>query len=117
MEAMTFRDGVLGAHASVKGFRLVAADGRAGRVSWASYASGASYRVVTTGPLRRTHRVLPAGAVWRVDDGEVSVAMTRAVIARLPLLPHPQESVGQDEAQAMLNAFERAASVPQTGGV
>ena len=63
VEAMTFRDGVLGAHASVKGFRLVATDGRAGRVSWASYAAGASYLVVTTGLLRKAHRVLPAGAV------------------------------------------------------
>ena len=117
MEAMTFREGVLGIHASVKGFRLVAADGRAGRVSWASYAPGASYLVVTTGLLRRTHRVLPAGAVWRVDDGEVSVAMSRAEIARLPRLPHPQAFVGEDAAQAMLNAFARAASVPQTGGM
>jgi hypothetical protein len=86
-------------------------------VSWASYASGASYLVVTTGLLRRTHRVLPAGAVSRVGDGEVSVAMSRAEIAQLPLLPHPQAFVGEDETQAMLNAFERAASVPQTGGM
>jgi len=45
---MTFPDGVLGAHSSVGGLELVAVDGRAGRVSSASYPPGESYLVVTT---------------------------------------------------------------------
>jgi len=116
MEPMTFPDRVLGAHDSVKGFEIVAIDGRAGRVSWVSYAPGESYLVVTTGHVRRRHRVVPAGVVTSVGDGEVSVAMSRAEIARLPLLPHPQAFVGEDATQHMLDAFERAASVPQSGG-
>jgi hypothetical protein len=113
---MTFRDGVLGPHSSVKDFRVIATDGRAGRVSWASYAPGESYLVVTTGLHRRTHRVLPAGAVTQVGDGEVRVALSRSEIERLPLLPHPEAAVDDETAQHMLNAFERAASYPQDGG-
>lgn len=116
MDARTFPAGVLGTLASIKGFRVVAIDGRAGRVSWASYAPGQSYLVVTSGLLRKLHRVLPAGAVTAVQDGEVRVAMNRSDIERLPVLPHPQAPVGDDTVEHMLNAFERAASIPQSGG-
>lgn len=85
MDARTFSPGILADHASVRGFRLIASDGRSGRISWASYAPGESYLVVTTGLLRRRHRVLPAGAVTHVSDGEVRVAMSRSEIAALPL--------------------------------
>jgi hypothetical protein len=104
---------VLGRHDSVKGFAVVTSDGRAGRVSWGSYAPGESYLVVTTGRVRRRHRVLPAGAVLSVDDREIHVGMSRSEIEHLPLLPHPQAPVGDDTFQQMLNAFERAASTPQ----
>ena len=116
MEARSFPPGILARHASVKGFRLVASDGRSGRISWASYAPGESYLVVTTGLVRRRHRVLPAGAVTHVGDGVVRVAMSRSEIATLPLLAHPQAPVGDDTVEHMLNAFERAASIPQSGG-
>lgn len=116
MDAQTFPPGVLGSFASIKGFRVMATDGRAGRVSWASYAPGESYLVVTSGVLRRRHRVLPAGAVTGVRDGEVRVAISCSEIARLPVLPHPEAPVGDDAVEHMLNAFERAASVPQSGG-
>ena len=108
----TFREGVLAGHESVKGFRVVATDGEAGRVSWGSYAPGESYLVLTTGLLRRKHRVLPASAVTGVDDGEVRVALTRAAIAHLPLLPHPQAPLPEAENfEQMMNAFERAYTV------
>ena len=109
-EARTFPDGVLAGRDSVKGFRVDARDGRAGRVSWADYAPGRSYLVLTTGRLRRRHRVLPAGAVVAVDDGIVLVSLSRREIERLPLLPHPQAPVEAEAAQQLLNAFERAAS-------
>ena len=80
------------------------------------YAPGESYLVVTTGLLRKRHRILPAGAVTHVGDGEVRIAMSRSEITRSPLLPHPQAPVGDDTVELMLNAFERAASVPQSGG-
>jgi hypothetical protein len=115
VDAMTFRPGVLGAHDSVKGFRVVATDGRAGRVSWASYAPGESYLVVTLGLLRK-HHVVPAAAVTSVGDGEVHVVLSRVQIAQLHNLSRPQAPVeGRNLEQAMA-AFERAASVPQTGG-
>jgi hypothetical protein len=108
----TFREGVLGGRESVKGFRVVATDGRAGRVSWATYAPGDSYLVLTTGLLRKTHRVLPAHAVTSVADGEVRVALNRAAIEHLPVLPDPQAPIaGAENFEQMLNAFERAYTV------
>jgi hypothetical protein len=108
---------VLGDRSSLKGLQIVATDSRAGRVSWASYAPGESYLVLTTGRVRRQHRVLPAGAVTRVDDGQVFVSLSREEIARLPLVPHPDAFVEPETVEQMLNAFHRAASVPQTGGM
>jgi hypothetical protein len=76
-DAMTFRPGVLGAHDSVKGFRVVASDGRAGRVSWASYAPGESYLVVTgklhavphpQAPVEGRTLELAMAAFWRAAD-------------------------------------------------
>ncbi len=99
---------VLGDHSSVKGFKVMAADGRAGRVSWASYAPGESYLVVTVGLLSRTHHVLPAGAVMSVGDGEVHVGLSRREIGLLPLLPHPQAPTG-DGGLDPVTAFENAA--------
>ena len=79
-------------------------------MSWAAYAPGRSYLVGTTGRLRRTHRVLPAGAVVAVEDGAIRVSLSRPEIEQLPLLPHPQAPVDGEATQQMLNAFERAAS-------
>ena len=58
MDQMTFADGVLGDNSSVKGFKVVANDGGAGRVSWASYAPGESYLVLSLGLFSRKHHVL-----------------------------------------------------------
>lgn len=80
-------------------------------VSWASYAPGESYLVVTTGLLWRKHRVLPAGAVVAVGDGTVRVSLSRLEIEQLPLLPHPQAPVQGETTQQMLNAFEREVSL------
>ena len=109
-DRMTFTEGVLGDHSSVKGFRVVASDGRAGRVSWATYAPGESYLVLTVGLLSRKHHVLPAGAVTSVGDGEVRVAMSRNELAHLPLLPEPQAVVGDEKVQDAVATFENAAS-------
>jgi hypothetical protein len=106
---------VLRGHNSVKGFAVIGSDGRAGRVSWASYAAGESYLVVTTGSLRRRHRVLPAGAVTSVGEHEVQVALSRAAIRHLPLLPHPQAQLDDKHVEQMLNAFERAYAESPSG--
>ncbi len=107
MELRTFADGVLGDRKSVKGFRLVATDGSAGRVSWASYAPGESYLVVTLGLLTRKHHVIPAGAVTSVGDNEVRVGLARDQIKRLPDLPHPKAPMEGQNWEQTLNAFER----------
>ena len=112
---MTFLPGVLGSHDSVKGFRVVASDGRAGRVSWASYAAGESYLVVTLG-VRRKHHVVPASAVRSVGDGEVRVALSRAQIGQLHDVPHPQAPMAGPTREQTMNAFWAAADVPQSGG-
>jgi hypothetical protein len=113
VEPRTFREGVLGGRDSVKGFHVVAADGAAGRVSWASYAPGESYLVLTTARLRRRHRVLPAASVVAVGEGEVRVSLSGAEIAGLPLLPHPEAPVDHESVEQMWNAFRRQASMPQ----
>jgi hypothetical protein len=107
---MTFPAGVLPDHSSVKGFKVVAKDGRAGRVSWATYTPGESYLVVTVGRLSRKHHVLPAGAVTTVRDREVHVALTRSEVGQLPLLPHPEAAVGDDTKLDMVSTFENAAA-------
>jgi hypothetical protein len=109
-DRMTFPDGVLGEHSSVKGFKVVATDGRAGRVSWASYAPGESYLVLTLGRLGRKHHVLPAGAVKSVHDGEVHVALSRSELAQLPLLSHPEAAVGEEQRLSAVETFEIAAA-------
>src|SRR5262245_11344605 len=110
-EAQTFRPGVLGDYDSVKDFAIVGSDGPAGRITWGSYVPGESYLVVTTGRLRRKHRVLPAGAVVRVSDRSVLVGMSRAEIERLPVLAHPEAALGDETVEQMINAFEREASL------
>jgi hypothetical protein len=107
---MTIPDGVLGGHSSVKGFTVVATDGRAGRVSWASYAPGDSCLVLTLGLLRRKHRVLPAGAVQSVGNSEVHVAFSRSELEHLPLLADPQAAVDAEKVQNAVATFEMAAS-------
>jgi hypothetical protein len=109
-EPRTFRAGLLAGRESVKGFRVLATDGSAGRVSWASYQPAESYLVISTGLLRRTHRVLPAGAVIAVRDGEVEVSLSRIGIEQLPSLAHPQAPVSGETAAQTLKAFERAAA-------
>ena len=109
MDRMTFPDGVLGGNSSVKGFKVVAKEGRAGRVSWATYAPGESYLVVTVGLFSRKHHLLPAGAVTSVRDREVHVALSRSEVRHLPLLAHPEAVVGDDKAQDSVSLFENAA--------
>jgi hypothetical protein len=98
-ESRTFREGVLAGHDSAKGFRVRAADGGVGRVSWGSYAPGESYLVVTIGHRSRKHHVVPASAVTRVGEGEVRVALSRAQIRQLPDLPHPQAPVAEESCE------------------
>jgi hypothetical protein len=114
-DARTFTPGVLGGRDSIKGLAVRATDGRAGRVSWASYAPGESYLVVTTGRLRRAHRVVPAAAVTAVHDGEVILSLSRAQLAVAPRLEVPHAEVDDAALDQLLNAIQIAAG-PARGG-
>lgn len=93
-DAMTFKPGVLGTRDSLKGFHVIASDGRGGHVSSASYAPGESYLVVTLGRFSRKHHVVPAGAVTAVEDGEARVALSRTQIRQLHDVPQPDIAAG-----------------------
>ena len=83
----SFPKGMLGPDDSVRGFRVEANDGHAGKVSWASYTPGESYLVVSlTHHLRETHHVAPAGAVERIglEERTVWLRLSRADVLELP---------------------------------
>jgi hypothetical protein len=83
----SFPDGMLGPDDSIKGFRVEARDGHAGKVSWASYRPGESYAVISLlHHLHETHHVVPAAAVERVRTNERTVwlRLTRAEVEQAP---------------------------------
>ncbi|HUK95634.1 MAG TPA: hypothetical protein VLU96_11345, partial [Gaiellaceae bacterium] len=103
----SFADGMLASEDSVKGFRVEATDGQAGKVSWASYAPGESYLVVShLHNLRHSHHVVPAGAVTRVstDEHTVWLGLSRAEVEELPEHHDPPAPV----ESWMVAAIERA---------
>jgi hypothetical protein len=78
---------MLGPDDTVKEFGVEASDGRAGKVSWASYAPGESYLVVSVSHhLEHKHHVIPAALVAKVDRAErrVWVRVTRSEIEQAP---------------------------------
>src|SRR5580765_5436324 len=86
-ELWSFREGTLNPKDSVKNFRVEASDGHAGKVSWASYAPGESYLVVShMHHLHETHHVVPAGAVERIgsDERTVWLTLSRDEVEELP---------------------------------
>ena len=83
----SFPEGMLGHNDSVKGFEVEATDGHAGKVSWASYAPGESYLVVShRHHLHEIHHVVPAAAVERIDKSarKVWLRLTRDEVEQAP---------------------------------
>ncbi len=83
----SFPDGMLGPDDSIKGFRVEARDGHAGKVSWASYRPGESYAVISLlHHLHEAHHVVPAAAMERVSTNERTVwlRLTRAEVEQAP---------------------------------
>jgi hypothetical protein len=83
----SFPEGMLGSDDSIKGFRVEATDGDAGKVSWASYAPGESYFVISLPHhLHAVHRVVPAAAVERISTSarKVWLRLTRTDVERAP---------------------------------
>ena len=83
----SFPEGLLGTDDSIKDFRVEARDGPAGKVSWASYAPGESYVVISlVHHVHEAHHVVPAAAVERVstDQRKVWLRLTRAEVEEAP---------------------------------
>ena len=83
----SFPEGMLGPDDSIKDFQVAATDGHVGKVSWASYAPGESYLVVShIHHLHELHHVVPAGAVETIskDERTVSLRLSRADVEELP---------------------------------
>ncbi len=111
----SFPEGMLGPDDSVKGFRVEASDGHAGKVSWASYAPGESYLVISLiHRLHEAHHVVPAGAAERIsaEDRTVWLRLSRAEVEELPEhhdQPAPLETW-------MVDAINRATATRGLGG-
>lgn len=102
----TFPEGAVSHEQSVKGYRCEAADGHVGEVSWADYAPGEAYLVVTYHHhLREVHHVVPAGAIENVDHdrGIVTLKVTCDEVKATPEHDDPELEVDWD----WFNRFER----------
>ena len=114
-ELWSFREGTLSPKHSIKNFRVEASDGHAGKVSWASYAPGESYLVVShMHHLHETHHVVPAGAVERIgsDERTVWLTLSRDEVEELPEHHDPPAPV----ETWMVDAINRATATQSLGG-
>ena len=114
-ELWSFQEGMISSKDSVKGFRVEATDVHAGKVSWASYAPGESYLVVShMHHLHEVHHVVPAGAVARISTEErgVWLRLSRAEVEDLP--EHHDSPAPVDSW--MVDAVERALATHSLGG-
>lgn len=105
----SFPAGSVGHDDSVKGYTVEATDGRAGSVSWASYAPGESYLVVSYRDGRHeVHHVVPAGAVQEVDHERRAVTLN-VTVAAVKATPHHEEPEAPVD-WASIDQFERGAA-------
>jgi len=92
----SFPEGSVGHDESVKDYAVEATDGQAGSVSWACYAPGESYMVVSyEDGGDEVHHVVPAGAVTRIDHERRSVILgvTVADVKATPTHETPETPV------------------------
>jgi hypothetical protein len=104
----SFPEGSVGHSDSVKGYAVEATDGNAGAVSWASYAPGESYLVLSYHDGHHdVHHVVPAGAVKTVDHKHrvVTLGVTVADVKATPTHEHPEAPVDW----SYIDQFERGA--------
>lgn len=111
----SFTEGMLGPDDSIKDFQVEASDGHAGKVSWASYAPGESYLVVShMHHMHEVHHVVPAGAVAGIDQDErtVSLGISRDQVEQLPEHREPAAPV----EPWLVEAFDWATGTRSLGG-
>ena len=114
-ELWSFREGTFSPKDSIKNFRVEASDGHTGKVSWASYAPGESYLVVShMHHLHEAHHVVPAGAVERIgsDERTVWLTLSRDEVEELPEHHDPPAPV----ETWMVDAINRATATQSLGG-
>jgi hypothetical protein len=102
----SFPAGSVGHDESVKDYAVEATDGHVGSVSWASYAPGESYLVVSYREgVHHVHHVVPAGAVKHVDHERraVTLGVTVAEVKATPTHEHPEAPVDW----ALVEQFDR----------
>jgi hypothetical protein len=102
----SFPDGSVGHDESVKGYTVEATDGPVGSVSWASYAPGESYMVVSYHDDHHVvHHVVPAGAVKLVDHERraVTLGVTVAEVKATPTHESPEAPVDS----SLVEQFDR----------
>jgi hypothetical protein len=102
----SFPEGSVGHDESVKGYAVEATVGQVGTVSWASYAPGESYMVVSYRDGHEdAHHVVPAAAVKLVDHGRQAVVLkvTAAEVKATPRHEAPDAPVDWEQ----VNRFER----------
>jgi hypothetical protein len=71
------------------GYRVVASDGRIGKIDAGHHTSGRAYLVLRIGSwIFRSSRIIPAGAVQRIDHAErkVYLQLTKKQIQHAPHL-------------------------------
>jgi ADP-ribose pyrophosphatase YjhB (NUDIX family) len=105
-KSWSFPGGSVGHDESVKDYAVEATDGQVGSVSWASYAPGESYLVVSyKDGHHHVHHVVPAGAVKTVDHERraVTLGVTVAEVEATPTHEHPEAPVDW----ALVEQFDR----------
>lgn len=98
----SFPEGSVGHSDSVKGYDLEAADGPVGHCSWASYAPGESYLVVSYKDGHDdVHHLVPAGAVKSVDHQRrvVTLGVTVAEVKATPTHEDPEAPVDWESVE------------------
>ena len=104
----SFPEGMLGHDDSIKDFQVEAADGHAGKVSWASYARGESYLVVSHRQhLHEAHHVVPAAAVERIDKSarKVWLRLTRDEVEQAPEHHDPEAPLQSSTVDALTGTW------------
>jgi hypothetical protein len=100
----SFPAGMIGHDDSVKDFEVEATDGHAGKVSWASYAPGESYLVVShRHHLHEAHHVVPAAAVERIDKSaqKLWLRLTRDQVVEAPEHHDPEAPLEEPTIDAL----------------
>lgn len=109
-----YREEVVLSDASIVGYDVEAIDGHIGKIDEASAAAGSSFVVVDTGWwIFGKKRLIPAGVIDRVDDGDqrVYVRMTKNQIKDAPDFVEDHRSTRDDSYDNYYEPYGRASDL------